>query len=107
MAKVMVEFVTVENTGNGVFTVTEDYQRQDGSRAKQYYKIWSKEQVSKGDTMHIEGLLSVKPSVDYQTGEERKWTDRNGKEHTSFEIHINNALISKIGRAVKSGNEPF
>lgn len=107
MAKVIIEYVTVESVGNGVFTVSEDYARQDGSKSKQYYKIWSREAVSKGDIMHIEGLQSVKPATDYQTGEERKWTDRNGKQHTSFEIHINNPIINKLGRTPSKEATPF
>lgn len=96
MAKITIEVGVVESIGNGVITVTEEYSRQDGSKAKNYYKVWSRDAVAKGDVLHIQGIHSVKPSVDFQTGEERKWTDRQGKEHTSFEVHVNNPVIKKV-----------
>jgi hypothetical protein len=46
--------------------------------------------------------MSAKPAVDFATGQERKWTDKAGKEHTSIEVHVNDAVITKL-----SGNDPF
>ncbi len=107
MAKIILEFVTVEKVGNGFCTLVEEFQKQDGSRGKQFYKAWSKTPVNVGDTVHCQGLMSAKPAVDFATGLERKWTDRAGKEHTSVEVNVNDAVINVIGKAVSKENMPF
>lgn len=107
MAKITLEFVTVEKVGNGFCTLVEEFQKQDGSRGKQYFKAWTRDAVEVGQVVHCSGLMSAKPAVDFATGLERKWTDRQGKEHTSVEVHVNDASINIIGKPVPKENLPF
>lgn len=107
MAKITLEFVKVEKAGNGHCTVVEEYTRNDGSKGKTWFKVWSNTPVQPEDVVHVSGLMSAKPAVDFATGQERKWTDKAGKEHTSIEVHINEAVISKLGSDKPRGNDPF
>lgn len=102
MAKILLESVTVDKAGNGHCTVLEEYTRNDGSTGKTLFKVWSNTLVEVGDVVKITGTMSAKPSIDYATGQERKWTDKAGKEHTSIEVNVNDAVITKL-----SGNDPF
>ena len=79
MAKILLESVKVDKAGNGHFTAIE---------------------VCFLPALSVH--LRSKPSVDFLTGLERKWTDRAGKEHTSIEVHVNEAQATKL-----SGNDPF
>lgn len=107
MAKIVVEFATVEKVGNGFVTLVEEFQREDGSRGKQYFKAWTQSTAKAGDIVHCTGLMSAKPSVDFATGLERKWTDRQGKEHTSVEVNVNNATITVVAQQQSKENAPF
>lgn len=102
MAKILLESVKVDKAGNGHFTAIEEYTRNDGSIGKTFFKVWSTAPVEVGDLVKVTGIMSAKPSVDFLTGLERKWTDRAGKEHTSIEVHVNEAQATKL-----SGNDPF
>jgi hypothetical protein len=102
MAKILLESVKVEKAGNGHCTAVEEYTRNDGSTGKTWFKVWAKTPVEVGDVIKVTGIMSAKPAVDFATGEERKWTDRAGKEHTSIEVHVNDAVITKL-----SGSDPF
>lgn len=102
MAKILLESVKVEKAGNGHFTVVEEYTRNDGSVGKTWFKVWSTAAVEVGDLVKVTGIMSAKPAIDFATGLERKWTDKSGKEHTSIEVHVNEAQATKL-----SGNDPF
>jgi hypothetical protein len=102
MAKILLESVKVDKAGNGHCTAVEEYTRNDGSTGKTWFKVWAKTPVEVGDVIKVTGIMSAKPAVDFATGEERKWTDRAGKEHTSIEVHVNDAVITKL-----SGGDPF
>lgn len=102
MAKIVLESAKVEKVGNGHCTVVEEFTKNDGSKGKTWFKIWSKTIVEAGDVVKISGSMSAKPAIDFATGQERKWTDQTGKEHTSIEVHVNDAVITKL-----SGNDPF
>ena len=102
MAKIVIESAKVEKAGNGHCTVVEEFKKNDGSTGKTWFKIWSRTVVEAGDVVKVSGSMSAKPAVDFATGQERKWTDKTGKEHTSIEVHVNDATIVKL-----TGNDPF
>lgn len=102
MAKILLESVKVDKVGNGHCSVVEEFTKNDGSKGKTWFKIWSTTVVEVGDLIKVTGNMSAKPAIDYATSLERKWTDKAGKEHTSIEVHVNDAVITKL-----SGNDPF
>jgi hypothetical protein len=88
MAKIIIEFADVIRTHKGGFTVVEIFKKRDGSEGKNYFKVWSDEQVEVGLNTHIEGLVSSKVST---------FTNKQGETVTVSEIHVNNPKLSKIG----------
>ena len=82
--------VTIENAqvfkiieGYG-FKAVEKFQLRSGEEAKRYFTIWTKEKVSEGDIVTIEGELSVKVE---------EYTGKDNQPKTSAAVHVNNALI--------------
>ena len=104
MATIAVQMARVESVGKGYFTISEDVTRRDGSKFKKYYKVWDDARVSEGDIVNVSGTLDAKPSVDFKTGQERKWTDGKGVSHTSIDISINDADVRPFA---SRANEPF
>lgn len=93
MATIAVQMARVESVGKGFFTVSEEIARRDGSKFKKYYKVWDDARVSEGDIVSVTGTFDAKPSVDFKTGLERKWTDGKGMLHTSIDVSINDADV--------------
>ena len=82
--------VTIENaevfkiiTGYG-FKAVEKFKLKSGDEGKRYYTVWTKESVSEGDIVTIEGDLSVKIE---------EYTGKDNQPKTSAAVHVNNALI--------------
>ena len=84
--------VTIENAevfkiieGYG-FRAVENCKLRNGEDAKRYYTIWTDQRVQEGDTVSIEGDLSVKVE---------EYTGKDNQPKTSAATHVNNALIMK------------
>lgn len=82
--------VTIENAevfrlipGFG-FKLVEVKKLRNGDTAKNYYTIWTKEQVKEGDIVTVEGELSVKLE---------EFTGKDGKPRNAAAVHVNNALV--------------
>ena len=82
--------VTIENAevfrlieGYG-FKAVEKFRLKSGEEAKRYYTVWTKETVKEGDTVTIEGDLSVKVE---------EYTGKHNQPKTTAAVHVNNALI--------------
>ena len=85
MATVTIEdaevFKIIEGHG---FKAVEKFTLRNGEPAKRYYTVWTKEKVSEGDIVTIEGELSVKVE---------EYTGKDNLPKTSAAVHVNNALI--------------
>ncbi len=66
------------------FEVTEEQKLRSGEMAKFYYTVWSKETVSVGDVLVVEGNLSVK--VD-------EYTNKLGEAKVKANVNVNDAMI--------------
>ena len=82
--------VTIENAevfriieGYG-FKAVEKFRLKSGDEGKRYYTVWTKETVKEGDTVTIEGDLSVKIE---------EYTGKDNQPKTTAAVHVNNALI--------------
>jgi len=94
MAKVIIEAATVERLIPGYgFAATESYTTKDGEVRKTWFTVWTKNPVSVGDIMGVEGELSFKVS---------EYTDKKTNQLTSrAEANINNAKL------MQSNDVPF
>jgi len=93
MAKVIIEAAKVERLIPGYgFAATESYTTKDGEVRKTWFTVWTKNTVSVGDIMSVEGELSVKVS---------EYTDKEGQSKTKAEANINNAKL------MQSNDAPF
>lgn len=104
MATIEIPMGVVENIGKGFFTVSEEVTRRDGGKFKQFYKVWVDARVNKGDIVSVTGTMSAKPAIDFNTGQERKWTDGKGVQHTSVEVSVNDADVTPFASKI---NAPF
>jgi len=94
MAKVIIEAAKVERLIPGYgFAATESHTTKDGEVRKTWFTVWTKNSVSVGDIMAVEGELSVKVS---------EYTDKITNQLTSrAEANINNAKL------MQSNDAPF
>jgi len=94
MAKVIIEAAKVERLIPGYgFAATESHTTKDGEVRKTWFTVWTKNSVSVGDIMAVEGELSVKVS---------EYTDKKTNQLTSrAEANINNAKL------MQSNDAPF
>jgi|TARA_R110000772_G_scaffold261079_1_gene379365 hypothetical protein len=87
MATVTIENAVVARIIEGYgFKATEEFKLKSGETAKRWYTVWTKEQVSEGDVLVIEGELGVKLE---------EYTSKDNQPKTSVGVHVNNALIMK------------
>jgi len=94
MAKVMIEAALVERIIEGYgFVASEGFKTQAGEAAKAYYTVWAKDKVTVGDTVSVEGDLTVKLS-EYPNKVTGQLTNR-------AEANINNAKL------MHSNDAPF
>lgn len=86
MAKIQIEnaevFKIIEGYG---FRAVESFTLRNGENAKRYYTVWTDQKVNEGDSVSIEGDLSVKVE---------EYTDKNNQPKTSAAVHVNNARIT-------------
>ena len=86
MAKIEIEnaevFKIIEGYG---FRAVEKFKLRNGEDAKRYYTVWTDQKVTEGDSVSIEGDLSVKVE---------EYTDKNNQPKTSAAVHVNNARIT-------------
>lgn len=86
MAKIRIEnaevFKIIEGYG---FRAVENFKLRNGEDAKRYYTIWTDQRVQEGDTVSIEGDLSVKVE---------EYTGKDNQPKTSAAVHVNNARIT-------------
>ena len=86
MATVNIENAKVEKIITGYGFRASQTTLVKGEERKTYYTVWTKEPVTEGDTLTIEGELSVKL-------EEFTGSDNQPKKVAA--IHVNNALVMK------------
>ena len=87
MATVTIENAVVARIIEGYgFKATEEFKLRNGETAKRWYTVWTKESVAEGDSLVIEGELSVKLE---------EYTDKQNQPKTSVGVHVNNALVMK------------
>lgn len=67
-------------------TVVESYKTRTGDEGKNYYTVWTQEQLAEGDLINVKGLLSVKLDS-YES---------NGATKHKAVANINNPQIQKI-----------
>lgn len=75
------------------FKLLETRKLRNGDTAKNYYTVWTKEQVKEGDIVTVEGELSVKLE---------EYTGKDNKPRQAAAVHVNNALVM-----VQSEELPF
>ena len=86
MATVNIENAKVEKIITGYGFRASQTTLVKGEERKTYYTVWTKESVNEGDTVTIEGELSVKLE---------EFTGRDNQPKKVAAIHVNNALIMK------------
>ena len=86
MAIVTIEAATVERLIPGYgFAASESYTTKDGETRKTWFTIWTKDSVTVGNVVTVQGDLSVKVS---------EYTDKQGVLQSKAEANINNAVLS-------------
>jgi len=86
MAKIQIENAEVFKIIDGYgFRAVESFKLRNGEDAKRYYTVWTDQKVTEGDSVSIEGDLSVKVE---------EYTDKNNQPKTSAAVHVNNARIT-------------
>lgn len=86
MATVNIENAKVEKIITGYGFRASQTTVVKGEERKTYYTVWTKEPVTEGDTLTIEGELSVKLE---------EFTGRDNQPKKVAAIHVNNAMIMK------------
>lgn len=86
MATVNIENAKVEKIITGYGFRASQTTLVKGEERKTYYTCWSKEQVSEGDIVTVEGDLSVKIE---------EFTGKDNQPKKVAAIHVNNALVMK------------
>lgn len=86
MATVNIENAKVEKIITGYGFRASQTTVVKGEERKTYYTCWSKEQVSEGDIVTVEGDLSVKIE---------EFTGKDNQPKKVAAIHVNNALVMK------------
>ena len=86
MATVNIENAKVEKIITGYGFRASQTTVVKGEERKTYYTVWTKEPVTEGDTLTIEGELSVKLE---------EFTGRDNQPKKVAAIHVNNALVMK------------
>ena len=86
MATINIENAKVEKIITGYGFRASQTTMVKGEERKTYYTVWTKEQVNEGDTLTIEGELSVKLE---------EFTGRDNQPKKVAAIHVNNAMIMK------------
>lgn len=67
-------------------TVTENYKTRTGDTGKNYYTVWTKEDLAVGDLLNVKGLLSVKLD-EFET---------NGEMKYKAVANVNNPTVQKV-----------
>ena len=86
MATVNIENAKVEKIITGYGFRASQTTVVKGEERKTYYTVWTKEPVTEGDTLTIEGELSVKLE---------EFTGRDNQPKKVAAIHVNNAMVMK------------
>lgn len=86
MATINIENAKVEKIITGYGFRASQTTLVKGEERKTYYTVWTKEPITEGDTVTIEGELSVKLE---------EFTGRDNQPKKVAAIHVNNALIMK------------
>lgn len=66
--------------------VAEAYKDKDGETRKNYYTVWTKENLAVGDLLNIKGVLSVKLDS----------YEKNGQQQYKAVANINSPAIQKV-----------
>ena len=66
------------------FKAVEEFKLRSGETGTRWFTVWTKEEVTEGDVLTIEGNLSVKLD---------EYTDKAGDAKQSIAININEAMI--------------
>jgi len=77
--------VTREIAGYGV-VVAESYKDKSGDIRKNYYTVWTKENLRVGDLLNIKGVLTVKLDT----------YEKNGQQQYKAAANVNNPTIQKV-----------
>lgn len=85
MAQVKISDATVAYINSKGFTAKAQVKTFTGETRDEYYKVWTDQPVSEGDTVEIMGDLSVRL-------EEYK-DKRTGEDKQGVGIHVNNPII--------------
>lgn len=84
MATVTIENVKVERLIAGYGFKASESTLVKGEERKTWFTVWTKEAVTEGQVVTIEGDLSVKIE---------EFTGRDGSPKQTAAIHVNNALL--------------
>lgn len=90
MATVTIEAAKVERLIDGYGFKASETTLFKGEERKTWFTVWTKESVEVGQTLRIEGDLSVKIE---------SFTGRDNQPKQSAGIHINNALTMQADEA--------
>lgn len=86
MATINIENAKVEKIITGYGFRASQTTLVKGEERKTYYTVWTKEPVTEGDIVTVEGELSVKLE---------EFTGRDNQPKKVAAVHVNNALIMK------------
>lgn len=86
MATINIENAKVEKIITGYGFRASQTTLVKGEERKNYYTVWTKEPVTEGDIVTVEGELSVKLE---------EFTGRDNQPKKVAAVHVNNALIMK------------
>lgn len=72
-------------SGYGI-VVAESYKDKQGEIRKNYYTVWTKDNIKEGELLNIKGVLSVKLDT----------YEKNGEQQYKAAANVNNPVIEKV-----------
>lgn len=100
MARVTIEKAEVTSvmaTGSG-FRMQTVYKKRDGGEITEKWVVWSRDKVSVGDVVTVEGLFSKKDEM---------FTNDEGKEIKYVALHVNDPTVHQQPKGAPGENSSY